>query len=122
MGTTPWQPNGYRAQSEWSAPVTSHQWGRVDDDGTVYVKTADGERSVGQYPEGSPEEALKFFTERYDALAFEVELLERRVASGVMSPEEATASVRTVHEQVVSATALGTRAALTQRLEALGPV
>ena len=53
--------------------MTSHEWGRVDDDGTVFVKTADGERSVGQYPEGSPEEALKFFTERYDALAFEVE-------------------------------------------------
>ena len=59
--------------------MTSHQWGRVDDDGTVYVRTADGERSVGQYPEGSPEEALQFFTERYDALAFEVELLEKRI-------------------------------------------
>jgi hypothetical protein len=59
--------------------VTSHQWGRVDDDGTVYVTTADGERSVGQYPEGTPEEALRFFTERYDALAFEVELLEQRI-------------------------------------------
>ena len=92
--------------------MTSHQWGRVDDDGTVYVKTADGERSVGQYPEGSPEEALKFFTERYDALAFEVELLEKRVASGVMSPEEATASVRTVREQVTDANAVGDLAAL----------
>ena len=48
--------------------MTSHQWGRVDDDGTVYVRTAKGERSVGQYPEGSPEEALAFFTERYAAL------------------------------------------------------
>ena len=59
--------------------MTSHQWGRVDDDGTVYVRTADGERPVGQYPEGTPAEALKFFTERFDALAFEVELLEKRV-------------------------------------------
>lgn len=102
--------------------MTSHQWGRVDDDGTVYVTTAEGERSVGQYPEGSPEEALKFFTERFDALAFEVELLEKRVASGVMSPEEATASVRTVGEQVASANAVGDLAALTARLEALEPV
>jgi hypothetical protein len=102
--------------------VTSHQWGRVDDDGTVYVKTADGERSVGQYPEGSPEEALKFFTERFDALAFEVELLEKRVASGVMSPEEATASVHTVREQVTAANAVGDLASLTTRLDALEPV
>jgi hypothetical protein len=107
---------------EWSAPVTSHQWGRVDDDGTVYVKTAEGERSVGQYPEGSPEEALGFFTERYAALAFEVELLEKRVTSGVMSPEEATTSVRTVRDQVTGANAVGDLAGLAARLDALGPV
>src|SRR6478735_3243193 len=102
--------------------VTSEQWGRVEEDGTGYVRTAEGERSVGQYPAGSPEEALKFFTERYDALAFEVELLEKRVTSGVMTPEEATASVRTVQEQVAHANAVGDLATLTQRLEALAPV
>src|SRR3954454_5594788 len=99
-----------------------HEWGRVDDDGNVFVRTADGERSVGQYPEGSPEEALAFFTERFAALSFEVELLEKRVASGVMSPEEATASVRTVGEQVASANAVGDLAGLTARLAALEPL
>ena len=69
--------------------MTSHEWGRVADDGTVFVRTADGERSVGQYPDGTPEEALKFFTDRYDALAFEVGLLEQRVSAGVLTPEEA---------------------------------
>ena len=102
--------------------MTSHQWGRVDDDGTVYVKTADGERSVGQYPEGSPEEALAFFTERYDALAFEVGLLEQRIKSGVMSPDEAASSVRTVRSQVVDAHAVGDLASLVERLDALSPV
>ena len=102
--------------------MTSHQWGRVDDDGTVYVTTADGERSVGQYPEGTPEEALKFFTERYDALAFEVELLDKRIKSGVLSPEEAVESVRTVQAQVTDANAVGDLAALTARLEGLTPV
>lgn len=102
--------------------VTSQQWGRVDDDGTVYVKTSDGERAVGQYPEGTPDEALRFFTERYAALAFEVELLEKRIQSGVMSPEEAAASVRTVQAQVAEANAVGDLAALTERLQALEPV
>lgn len=112
----------HRPTHERSAAVTSHDWGRVDDDGTVYVKTADGERAVGQYPEGSPEEALRFFTERYDALAFEVELLEKRVTSGVMSPDEAAGSIKTVREQVVGANAVGDLAALAARLDALGPV
>ena len=102
--------------------MTSHQWGRVDDDGTVYVTTADGERSVGQYPEGTPEEALRFFTERYDALAFEVELLEQRIKSGVLSPEEAVASVETVRAQVTDANAVGDLASLLARLDALAPV
>ncbi|GAB3762941.1 hypothetical protein FB382_001346 [Nocardioides ginsengisegetis] len=102
--------------------MTSHQWGRVDDDGTVYVTTAEGERSVGQYPEGTPEEALAFFTERYAALAFEVELLEQRIKSGVLSPEEAVESVKTVHTQVSDANAVGDLAALDTRLTALTPV
>jgi len=102
--------------------VTSHDWGRVDDDGTVYVRTGDGERAVGQYPEGTPEEALHFFTERYDALAFEVDLLEQRIKSGVMSPEEAGASVRTVRTQVAEANAVGDLASLVARLDALAPI
>jgi len=102
--------------------VTSTEWGRVDEDGTVYVKTAEGERAVGQYPAGSPEEAMAFFTERYAALAFEVELLEKRVRSGVLSPEEANESVRTVVDQVTSANAVGDLAALSARLQSLGPV
>ena len=102
--------------------MTSHEWGRVDSDGTVYVRTADGERSVGQYPEGTPEEALAFYTERYAALAFEVELLEKRINSGVMSPEEAAESVKTVAGQVEGDNAVGDLASLTGRLDALAPV
>ena len=103
--------------------MTSQQWGRVDDDGTVYVRTADGERSVGQYPEGTPEEALAFFTERYDALAFEVELLEQRIKSGVMSPEEARrVGARPCAAQVADAHAVGDLDALAARLDALAPV
>ncbi|HTW14423.1 MAG TPA: DUF349 domain-containing protein [Nocardioides sp.] len=102
--------------------MTSHEWGRVDDDGTVYVRTADGERPVGQYPEGTPDEALAFFTERYAALAFEVELLEQRINSGVLSPEEAAESVKTVKAQVVDANAVGDLVSLAGRLDALGPI
>jgi polyhydroxyalkanoate synthesis regulator phasin len=102
--------------------VTASEWGRVAEDGTVYVRTQDGERSVGSYPEGTAEEALGFFTERYAALAFEVELLEKRVNTGKLSPDEAAASVRTVREQVVDAHAVGDLDSLAGRLDALGPV
>jgi hypothetical protein len=102
--------------------VTSEQWGRVDDEGTVYVRTADGERAVGQYPEGTPEEALHFFTERFAALAFEVELLEKRVHGAKLSPEEANESIKSVRAQVTDANAVGDLASLAARLDALTPL
>ena len=43
-------------------------WGRVDDDGTVYVRTAEGERVIGSWQAGSPEEALAFFRRKFEAL------------------------------------------------------
>lgn len=102
--------------------MTTSEWGRVAEDGTVYVKTLDGERSVGQYPEGTPEEALAFYTKRYDELAGHVHLLEQRVQAGVVTPDEATESVRNLRTQVVEANAVGDLTSLTGRLDALGPV
>ncbi|MCW2813448.1 MAG: hypothetical protein JWN84_903 [Nocardioides sp.] len=102
--------------------MTSSEWGRVDDDGTVYVKATDGERAVGSYPAGTPEEALAFFTERFDALAFEVQLLEQRVNAGKLTPEEAAESIKTVRAQVTDANAVGDLGSLVGRLDALGPV
>ncbi len=98
------------------------EWGRVAEDGTVFVRTSDGERSVGQVPDVSADEALKFFTDRYDALAFEVQLLEQRVAAGKLSPEEATGVVKQLREQVVEANAVGDLVALAGRLDALAPI
>jgi hypothetical protein len=102
--------------------VTTSEWGRVADDGTVFVKTPDGERPVGQYPEGTPEEALAFFTMRYDELAGHVHLLEQRVNAAVVTPDEATESVKGLRAQVVDAHAVGDLTSLVGRLDALGPV
>jgi hypothetical protein len=102
--------------------VTTSEWGRVAEDGTVYVRTSDGERAVGQYPEGTPDEALAFYTKRYDELAGSVHLLEQRVTAGVVSPDEATESVRNLRAQVVEANAVGDLTALVGRLDSLLPV
>lgn len=99
-----------------------NDFGRVDDDGTVYVRVGDQEHAVGQYPEGTPEEALAFFTKRYDALAFEVQLLEQRVRGGAMTPDEATESIKRVSDQLVEPHAVGDITALVARLNALKPV
>lgn len=97
-------------------------FGRVDPDGTVYVRTGEGERSVGQIPDVDPAEALAFYVRRYEALEVEVKLLETRVKSGALSPEEARNSVKSVKSAVSGANAVGDLDALLARLEELSPV
>lgn len=97
-------------------------FGRVDPDGTVYVRTGDGERSVGQIPDVDAATALAFYVRRYEALEVEVGLLETRIKAGALSPEEARNSVKTVRTSVSGANAVGDLDALLARLEALTPV
>ena len=51
-------------------------WGRVDETGTVFVREESGERAVGQYPDGTPEEALAYFQRKNTELAGQETLLE----------------------------------------------
>ncbi len=109
-------------QSQADPTPGANAWGRVAEDGTVYVRTADGERSVGSYEAGTPAEALAFFTKRFDELEGKVRLLEQRVASGRLAPEEAGSSIKSLREQVVDAHAVGDLVSLAARLDALAPV
>ncbi len=102
--------------------MAGESWGRVAEDGTVFVRTKDGERAVGQWPDAKPEEALAFYTRRYDALAFEVELLEQRVQAGTVSPDDARAAVKKVNSSLEDAQAVGDLDGLKARLEALTPL
>ena len=102
--------------------TTGAEHGRVGPDGMVYVTTSAGERVVGQWPEGDPEAALAFYRLRYDGLAVEVDLLEKRISGGALSPEDATSSVARIREAVASAQAVGDLDALVARLDALSPV
>ena len=91
-------------------------FGRVDEDGTVWVKTSDGERNVGQVPDSTPEEAMSFYTRRYENLAAEIGLLEARVNATAMSPEEARKAVAASRTSVEQANAVGDFPALFERL------
>ena len=94
-------------------------WGRVDADGTVYVRTADGERVIGSWQAGSPEEALEFFRRKFQALETEVALIEQRIAATDVSPAQAQSTVQRLLASVTDANALGDLAGLKTRLEGL---
>lgn len=93
-------------------------WGRVDETGTVYVREETGERAVGQYPDGSPEEALAYFERKYVELAGQVTLLEQRTKRAASATDVAKA-VKALSGTIATANAVGDLASLQRRLEAL---
>ncbi|HEX6342677.1 DUF349 domain-containing protein [Umezawaea sp.] len=101
-------------------PVASDhpdRWGRVDADGTVYVKTADGERVVGSWQAGEPEEGLAHFARRFDDLRTEVELLVARLSSGAGDPKHALTSAKHVRDTLKDAAVVGDLEALAKRVD-----
>lgn len=99
--------------------MTTDPWGRVDDDGTVYVRTGEGERVVGSWQAGAPEEALTFFRRKYDSLVTEVELLEKRLRSTDLSASAAMANIDKLRSAVKDANAVGDLDSLMRRLDNL---
>lgn len=93
-------------------------WGRVDDDGTVYVRQADGERAVGQYPDATPEEALAYYERKFTELAGQVTLLEQRVKRGA-SASDVSKAVGHLKEALAEPSAVGDIDALRTRVAAL---
>ncbi|TKK83617.1 DUF349 domain-containing protein [Herbidospora galbida] len=99
--------------------MTTDPWGRVDDDGTVYVRTAEGERAVGSWQAGEPEEALAYFHRKFDELAGQVQLLEQRVKGTDLPPAQAEAGILKLREAITGANAVGDLDSLNNRLQAL---
>ncbi|WDG19564.1 DUF349 domain-containing protein [Microbacterium sp. Clip185] len=94
-------------------------WGRVDADGTVAVREGESWRVVGQYPDGTPEEALAYFVRKYTDLASEVTLLEVRHRRGGASASDLRHTADTLREKVTDAAAVGDLESLRARLDAL---
>ncbi len=94
----------------------SSEWGRIDDEGTVYVRTADGERAVGSWHAGGAEAGLAHFVRRYEDLETEVTLLEKRLASGAGDPKATQSQAAALQQSLPTAAVVGDLAALEAKL------
>ena len=99
--------------SDWTA------FGRVDADGTVYVKTAEGERVVGSWQAGSPEEGLAHFARRFADLVTEVDLAEARLNSGAADAAHSLTTIRRLRNALAEAHVVGDIDGLAARLDRL---
>lgn len=121
----PMPPRTPAAVAAPAAPVSpvaaadSADWGRVTDDGTVEVREGDDWRVVGQYPDGTPDEALAYYVRKFDDLAFKVHTLEQRHQSGGASAGDLTNQAAKLVTEVTGAAAVGDLASLQTRLSSL---
>ena len=79
--------------------VSSDPWGRVDETGTVFVgppTASSGRFLAGGFPRGS----LAYFERKYDGLAVEIGLLERRVQTTDLAAKDALTAMDHLREQV----------------------
>ncbi|MCH1883069.1 DUF349 domain-containing protein [Agrococcus sp. ARC_14] len=92
--------------------------GRVDSAGTVAVQEGDAWRVVGQFPDATPEEALAYFERKFAELEGQVRLLEQRIRGGANAKDVAKAANH-LHDNVLTASAVGDIPSLLSRLDAL---
>lgn len=95
----------------------SAAFGRVDEQGTVFVRTAEGEKEVGSYPGASDEQALTYFARKYDELFASAVLLEQRLEQPEVPSKDVQEGLKALAAQVADATVVGDLDALATKLD-----
>lgn len=96
---------------------SSASFGRVEEDGTVYVRTPEGEMEVGSYPGATPDEALAYFARKYDDVHAQADLLLQRVTQTDLAAREAGDSLKKLRELTTDLRAVGDLVALAAKVE-----
>lgn len=95
------------------------QFGRVADDGTVFVTDGSQEREVGSLPDDEPKAALEFFARKYlDIVAF-LDGFQARVEAGDQTLAEVNRNLEQLRKNLKQPAAVGDIPALRERGRAL---
>ncbi|WP_416220871.1 DUF349 domain-containing protein [Cellulomonas sp. S1-8] len=104
---------------EEAAAAHAATFGRVDEDGTVHVVEAAGERVVGQFPGASAPEALALYVRRFLDLQAKVVIFDARLSAADLSVKEIDQTLTRLTEELAEPAAVGDLDALRTRLEGL---
>ena len=94
-------------------------FGRVADDGTVFVKDGEGEREVGQFPDASKEEALALYARRYLDLKAKLDLFANKLKANNVKSREIDETIKALSAETEQPAVVGDLAALKAQFEAL---
>ncbi|MBT1165221.1 DUF349 domain-containing protein [Bifidobacterium simiarum] len=94
-------------------------FGRVAEDGTVFVKDGESEREVGQFAEADKSGALRLYATRYLDLKAKLDFLAARLKASGIKAHEIDESIKLLEQEVANPPVVGDIAALKAQLEAL---
>lgn len=94
-------------------------FGRVDEDGTVYVREQAGERAVGQFPGATAEDAMALYARRFLDLQAKVALFEARLQATDLAVKEIDQTLAKLGEELTEPAAVGDLDGLRTRLGGL---
>ncbi|HHU11426.1 MAG TPA: DUF349 domain-containing protein [Intrasporangiaceae bacterium] len=101
-------------------PSESARFGRVGEDGTVYVVRGEQEQAVGSYPGASADEALQYFARKYDELFGMADLLEQRLhTASELTARDAAEQLSHLAEQMTEPAFVGDLDALQAKLDSI---
>lgn len=107
------------APNDAAAAKEAATFGRVDDDGTVYVREESGERAVGQFAAGTAEDPLALYVRRYLDLNAKIDLFDARLASTDLTVKEIDTTLERLTQETAEPAAVGDLAALRAKVESL---
>lgn len=97
----------------------AESFGRVADDGTVFVREGESERAVGQYADTDAQSALRLFATRYLDLKARLQVFATRLSSPQIKIREIDESLKNLTQELVEPAVVGDIAALKEQLASL---
>ena len=98
-------------------PSDPSKFGRVDEDGNVFLTRGGQERQIGSWQAGTPEEGLAHYGQRYDDLVTEVELIETRLRAHPEDADSLRKSAEALKASLDDAAVIGDIDAVEARLD-----
>ena len=98
-------------------PSDPSKFGRVDDEGNVFLTRGGEERQIGSWQAGTPAEGLAHYGQRYDDLVTEVELIETRLRAHPEDADSLRKSAEALKASLADAAVIGDIDAVEARLD-----
>ncbi|CAD67062.1 hypothetical protein TW391 [Tropheryma whipplei TW08/27] len=96
--------------------MLSDKWGFVDDARNVYLRSNGANVLIGNYPDGTPQEALIHYRRKYDAVRKRVEIILTRTLVLYAQPRQIEEQICGLEEEIASPKFLGDITVLRDKL------